>query len=143
MITINLRPGQKRKTAGSPFGGLKEKAVALGQRVKDPLLVGGVACWVLVLGGLGLVYVRNARAMADLGPRLEQAQAEHRRFQTFLQQKHRQELIRDSLVRQIATIRPVDGARYVWPHILDEVAKAVPAYTWLIGVTIGTASAGS
>jgi Fimbrial assembly protein (PilN) len=141
MITINLRPGQKRKTAGSPFGGLKEKAAALGQRVKDPLLVGAVACWVLVLGGLGLVYVRNARAMADLQPRLEQAQAEHRRFQTFLQQKRHQELIRDSLVRQIATIRTVDGDRYVWPHILDEVAKALPAYTWLVGVTVGTNAA--
>jgi Tfp pilus assembly protein PilN len=26
----------------------------------------------------------------------------------------------------------VDGDRYVWPHVLDEVTKALPAYTWLV-----------
>jgi Tfp pilus assembly protein PilN len=25
----------------------------------------------------------------------------------------------------------VDGDRYVWSHVLDEVTKALPAYTWL------------
>jgi Tfp pilus assembly protein PilN len=29
-------------------------------------------------------------------------------------------------------IRTVDGDRYVWPHLLDEVTKALPAYTWLV-----------
>jgi len=26
----------------------------------------------------------------------------------------------------------VDGDRYIWPHLLDEVTKALPAYTWLV-----------
>ncbi len=26
----------------------------------------------------------------------------------------------------------MDGDRYVWPHLLDEVTKALPAYTWLV-----------
>ena len=40
-------------------------------------------------------------------------------------------MIRDSLVAQIGVIRSVDGDRYVWSHLLDEVTKALPAYTWL------------
>jgi Tfp pilus assembly protein PilN len=40
-------------------------------------------------------------------------------------------MIRDSLVAQIGVIRSVDGDRYVWSHVLDEVTKALPAYTWL------------
>ena len=32
---------------------------------------------------------------------------------------------------QIGVIRTVDGDRYVWPHVMDEVARALPAYTWL------------
>ena len=40
--------------------------------------------------------------------------------------------MRDSLVAQITTIRTVDGDRYVWPHLLDEVTRALPAYTWLV-----------
>lgn len=143
MITINLRPGLKRKSATSPMAGLQERFRALAGRVKDPLLVAAITCWVLVVGGLGFLWLRNGRAMADLEPRLQLAQVEHDRFQTFLQQKHRQELIRDSLTRQIGTLHAVDGARYVWPHILDEVAKALPAYTWLVSVapTAGTSTA--
>ena len=33
---------------------------------------------------------------------------------------------------QIGVIRSVDGDRYVWPHLLDEVTRALPAYTWLV-----------
>jgi Tfp pilus assembly protein PilN len=35
-------------------------------------------------------------------------------------------------VAQIGVIRTVDGDRYVWPHLLDEVTKALPPYTWLV-----------
>ena len=31
-----------------------------------------------------------------------------------------------------ATIRSVDSDRYVWPHLLDEVTRALPPYTWLV-----------
>ena len=28
----------------------------------------------------------------------------------------------------------MDGDRYVWPHLLDEVTRALPAYTWLVDI---------
>jgi Tfp pilus assembly protein PilN len=28
-------------------------------------------------------------------------------------------------------IRAIDEDRFIWPHILDEVSKALPPYTWL------------
>lgn len=140
MITVNLRPGQKRKRAGNPFAGLLNGLSGLrelGAKVKDPLLMGAVGAWVLVVTGLGLVYLNNVRQLYTLEPRLEQARSEHRRFKAFLADKRRQEKIRDSLLAQITVIRSVDGDRYVWPHLLDEITKALPAYTWLIdlGVT--------
>ncbi|HYF39099.1 MAG TPA: PilN domain-containing protein, partial [Gemmatimonadales bacterium] len=61
-----------------------------------------------------------------------QARSEHRRFKAFLADKRRQEKIRDSLFAQITVIRNVDGDRYIWPHLLDEITKALPAYTWLV-----------
>jgi Tfp pilus assembly protein PilN len=72
------------------------------------------------------------RQLYVLEPRLEQARSENRRFKTFLADKRRQEKIRDSLLAQITVIRRVDGDRYIWPHLLDEVTKALPAYTWLV-----------
>jgi Tfp pilus assembly protein PilN len=133
MITVNLRPGQKRKRAGSnPFKGLLDNFRGLGTKVKDPLLLAAMAGWICVLAWLGFVYLNTARQLYTLEPRLEQARSENRRFKTFLADKRRQEMIRDSLLAQITVIRNVDGDRYIWPHLLDEVTKALPAYTWLV-----------
>jgi len=131
MITVNLRPDLKRKRARSPLQGVTESVRGLSAKVKDPLLLVAVVSWVCVLGWLGVVVVGTGRQLATLEPQLEQTRAEHRRFKAFLTEKRHQEMIRDSLVAQIGVIRSVDGDRYVWSHVLDEVSKALPAYTWL------------
>ena len=131
MITINLRPGQKRKRAGSPLKGVGERFRALGGKVKDPMLIAAVSAWVMAGGFLAVTWFTSQAQLSALEPKLEEARTEHKRFQTFLAQKRKQEMINDSLLAQIAVIRGVDGARYVWPHVLDEIAKALPAYTWL------------
>ena len=138
MITVNLRPNLKRKRAGSPFQGAMQGVRGLGSKIKDPLLLVAVASWVGVLGWLGFVVLGTTRDLNALEPQLEVTRAEHRRFKAFLTEKRHQETIRDSLVAQISVIRHVDGDRYVWSHVLDEVTKALPAYTWLI--TVGTAA---
>ena len=134
MITVNLRPGKRRKRSGSSFNfkGMLDSFRGLGTKVKDPLLLGAVGGWVCVLGFLGFAYLNNVRQLYSLEPRLEQARSEHRRFKAFIADKRRQEQIRDSLLSQITVIRNVDGDRYVWAHLLDEVTKALPAYTWLV-----------
>ena len=93
-----------------------------------------VVSWVGVLGWLGFVFLGTARELSALEPQLEQSRAENKRFKAFLAEKRHQETIRDSLVAQIGTIRTVDGDRYVWPHLLDEVTRALPAYTWLVDI---------
>jgi Tfp pilus assembly protein PilN len=131
MISVNLKPGLKRKGGGNRLQGAGERVKALTSRVKDPLLVGVFVSWLGVLLWLGGVWKKQSSELKDWQPRLEQAQTENRRFKAFIQQKKKQELIRDSLLAQIGVIRDVDRDRYVWPHVLDEVAQALPAYTWL------------
>ena len=136
MITVNLKPGLKRKRAGGGGKQILEQVKALGTRVKDPLLLAAAAAWVLVIGWLGWSYISKTASLHALEPRLEQAREEQKRFQTLLNEKRRAERIRDSLLTQISTIRTVDGDRYVWPHVLDEVAKALPTYTWLTEIKV-------
>jgi Tfp pilus assembly protein PilN len=135
MITVNLKPGQRRKrSGGNPLKGLLDGLSVfreIGAKVKDPLLMGAVGAWIFVVAALGLIYLNNLRQLYVLEPRLEQARSEHKRFKAFLADKRRQEKIRDSLLAQITVIRNVDGDRYTWPHLLDEITKALPAYTWL------------
>ncbi|MBA3258768.1 MAG: PilN domain-containing protein [Gemmatimonadales bacterium] len=141
MINVNLRPNLKRKRAGSPLKGLGEGLRGLGTRIKDPLLLLAVLSCVGVTGFLGFVLIGTTRELAALEPQLEETRAEHKRFKAFLTEKRHQETIRDSLVAQIGVIRTVDGDRYVWPHLLDEVTKALPAYTWLVDMGVAGAPA--
>src|SRR5262245_50390382 len=135
MITVNLRPDLKRKRARrNPLAGVVEgiRGLSVGGKVKDPLLLACAVSWVAVLGWLGYVFISTATQLNALEPQLEATRAEHKRFKAFLAEKRHQETIRDSLVAQIGVIRTVDGDRYVWAHLMDEVTKALPAYTWLV-----------
>lgn len=134
MISVNLRPGTRRGKRGPSFAISLDRIKGLGSAVKDPLRLVAVLAWVAVAGFLGLTFITTGSKLGELEPRLVQARAEHRRFQDFLQQKRREELVRDSILAQIRTIQQVDGDRYVWPHILDEVARALPPFTWLVNL---------
>lgn len=134
MINVNLRPNLKRKRSRRSLHGVLEGFRGFGGRVKDPILMVAVLSWVGVGGWLGLVFLSTSHQLSTLEPQLEQSRAENKRFKAFLAEKRHQETIRDSLVAQIATIRTVDGDRYVWPHLLDEVTRALPAYTWLVNL---------
>lgn len=135
MIAVNLRPGQKRKT-GSAGKQFQARLKELAARVKEPLLLGAAAAWLVVGGGLFWLYGSTSRDLTTLQPRLEQVRSEEKRFKGLMQQKRKAEQIRDSLLSQIRIIRRVDGDRYIWPHLLDEVAKALPPYTWLVDLSI-------
>jgi len=138
MISINLRPGQKRKPSGAGKQ-ITAKLKDFAARVKDPLLAGVVAAWILVAGWLAYTWGSTGRQMSHAGEQLEQTATEAKRFETLMQQKRKAERIRDSLQTQIGVIRGVDRGRYIWPHVLDEVAKTLPAYTWLTDlIVIGT-----
>jgi Tfp pilus assembly protein PilN len=138
MIEINLLPGKKRAAAaGGGFRlGLKLPDFrAIIANITNPWLLAASAAWVIVLGGGLALFVTSRARIAVLNSRLEEVRAEKRRFDAVIAQKRQSEKMRDSLVAEIAIIRQIDADRYVWPHILDQVTKALPPYTWLSGIT--------
>ncbi|MBA2291661.1 MAG: PilN domain-containing protein [Gemmatimonadales bacterium] len=135
MITINLRPGVKRQAARrAAFGDIRTQFTSLREGIKEPWLAAAVGSAVLVVLFLGITWAYTASQRALLKPQLVEARAEHERYLDFIRQKRREERVRDSILGQIGTIASVDEERYVWPHILDEIAGAMPGYTWLTEV---------
>lgn len=131
MIEVNLLPGQKRKAAG---GGSKFKLPdfkALLTSVKDPWLIAAVVSWVLIGGGVAALFLLDTAKTASLTSQVAARKVDADKFSTLIAEKRKQQLRRDSLVTQIGVIRQIDGQRFVWPHILDQVTKALPPYTWL------------
>jgi Tfp pilus assembly protein PilN len=141
MIKINLLPGVKRKRTGSTKDAVLGRFRDLGTRVKDPMLIVAVAACVLAGVWLAYGFLNNSRKMSQLEPKLEQTRDEHRRYKNLMAEKRKTENIRDSLLAQISVIRTVDGDRYTWPHVLDEITKALPPYTWLVDLSVINATA--
>ena len=137
MIEINLLPGKKKK----PLGGGAGFRLALPDiqgllaSIKNPWLLTASAASVIVVGGGLLLFITQSTRLRVLQSRLDGVRVEKRRFDAVIAQKRQSEKIRDSLVAQINIIRGIDADRYIWPHVLDQITKALPPYTWLTGVS--------
>ncbi len=130
MIAINLLPGAKRKRGGKGIGIKVPNVAALLGAIKDPWMVAAAAAWVLVVA-FGLLYVKRSAAVSALEPKLAAAKRDSIRLAGIVKQRTQLEHRRDSLLAEIQVIRDIDRDRYVWPHLLDAITKALPDYTWL------------
>lgn len=135
MITINLKPGSRRARTGSSFAGGLSALKGIPARVKDPWPMAAIIIVGVTVLALAWIGISSASRRSSLETQMDAARAENRRYRAFLVEKRRAEAARDSVVIQIATIRSVDDDRYVWPHILDEITRAIPQFTWLTEVT--------
>ena len=131
-IEINLLPGAKKKTGGGGFEMPDFSAIA--GAIKDPLMVGAIVAWVLAVGVVGWVFVGLNGQVSDLETQAIAVRGEAERYDDLLEQQRQVGELRDSLVLELQAIREIDEDRYVWPHILEEITKALPDYTWLVSV---------
>jgi len=144
MIEINLLPGKKKKAAGAGMKLSMPDFRAILAQVKDPWLIGAIGAWVLVGGGGASLFITGRARLAAAEGRLDAVKSEKRRYDIVIAQKRQAEKVRDSLVYQINVIRTIDADRYVWPHVLDQVTKALPPYTWVVRVqSVGAIVAGA
>ena len=143
MIEINLLPGKKKKAAGGGFSfaklDIRQSLAGLVAGVRDPWLLAAIAAWGVLIGVGGFFYLNGLRVVGNAEERLEAVRAEKRRFDVVIAQKRQSERIRDSLVAELNVIKQIDADRYVWPHVLDQITKALPPYTWLTDVAGGNA----
>jgi Tfp pilus assembly protein PilN len=133
MIRINLVPGPQKKRRGGPsfsFAAVGEMFA----KVRNPLLLGVVGVWVVGLVLVGALWFLQSRQLSSLQAEQARVDVDARRFRTLLREKRNAERLRDSLVRELNAIREIDGERFVWPHIMEEVTKALPDYTWLVSL---------
>ena len=132
MIRINLRPGGEKRKAGGGFQ-LPAFGDLLGS-VKDPLLAGVAGAWVVGAIVLGVLYVPQRSQLSSLRDQRTTVEREALRYRGLIAEMKRSSDTRDSLLVELDAIREIDADRLTWPHILDEVTKALPDFTWLQSV---------
>ena len=132
MIEINLLPGarkQKRsRSASFDFGAAFGNLAA---RIRDPYLIAAAVSVLLAALAVGGMFLYQNSKSGALTEHELKATQDSTRYAAVIAQRRQAEDSRDSVIRQINVIRAIDGTRYVWPHILDEVSKALTPYTWL------------
>lgn len=136
MIEINLLPGSGKKArsrgARVNFAGLVS---GISSKVKDPWLLGAVGSALLAALVVGGMYWHQRSRTASLDEQFRVARQDSVRFAAVIAEKRKAEAQRDSVLRQVSLIKSFDDKRYVWPHVMDEVSRALPPYTWLVSIT--------
>lgn len=133
MIEVNLLPGgKKRASKGVDFSfDLPE----IGGLPTDRWVLGASAVVVALLAATGYFYFTLSGQYEETQVAVEEAARDSARYADLIEQAQSLRAQRDSIAERVAVIQEIDRGRYVWPHIMDEVARALPDFTWLTGLT--------
>jgi hypothetical protein len=123
MIEINLLPGSTKKSPrrGMPrmgVGGMQLKLPAV-----DRTLALFVGAWVVGLGALAWMHLSSTGRIAELELEVEAAVRDSTRYA--IQRAHGDSLNAQeaAIAQKLQVIQEIDAARFVWPHILDQISS--------------------
>ena len=136
MIEINLLPGARRsaKRGGGSSINLAATVASVRERVKEPWLIGAVGITAVAVAAVALLYLQQSRKEATIEDALQKAVQDSTRYSSVLKEHDKAEAKRDTVLRSLNLIRAIDDDRFIWPHVMDEVSKALPPYTWLVSL---------
>ena len=133
MIRVNLLPGGKKQGRG---GGLSLSLPSFGAgAMSDPWIISGVVVPIVLLIGAYYLYSTIGAAEDQMVADIDVQHADSVRFSAIAAQTDLLQQQNVDVVEKVTIIQEIDEGRYVWPHIMDEIARALPDYTWLVGVT--------
>jgi Tfp pilus assembly protein PilN len=132
LIEVNLQPGGRKRGSRGPRFSLKlPSSGGIGQ---DRWVLGSsvVVLAAAVVGGF--LFTTTSSLREELEVRVEEERADSARYADLILQNDALVARRDSIAQRVEIIQEIDGDRYVWSHIMDEVARALPEYTWLTDI---------
>lgn len=141
MIEVNLLPGGKNKRGGGfSLGALAQSVRGLvgggagGGLSVDSYVAFFVCAAVISFGYMGMTFLGVQSDAEDLNVSLEAAVQDSIRNAAIIQRTNELQARGDSIQQRVSIIQEIDAGRYTWPHLLDEIAAAVPDFTWLSGI---------
>jgi Tfp pilus assembly protein PilN len=139
MIGINLLPGTGRKARRSSGSSLPKLDIAasfasLRERIRDPWMLGAAGAAIVAVAAVGYLDTTQARREAALEESVQQAVQDSTRYASVLRERERAEAKRDTVLRALNLVRAIDDDRFIWPHVMDEVSRALPPYTWIMSL---------
>lgn len=130
MIEVNLLPGGRKRKRSKRSLSFSLPSIG-GFAGADRWVVGAGTLVVVSLLSIGWLFLSVADEAEELEVGIEEAVRDSARLAEVIERAEGLQARRDSIAQRVDIIQQIDGNRYVWPHILDEVARALSDYTWL------------
>jgi Tfp pilus assembly protein PilN len=130
VIEVNLLPGKGKRKA-SRRGVSAPRLPAIPGLPRDRWALTAGALCLLSLGLIAFLFFRVAGEAEELDVAIEAAQRDSIRFAEVIARSERLLAQRDSIAQRVAVLQEIDETRYIWAHIMDEVGRAVPDFTWI------------
>ena len=130
MIEVNLLPGAKKAKRG---GGGASKSIdfaaigaAISSKVKDKYLAAAVITSALAIAAIALMFTTQRARESSLRAEESKQVQDSTQYAVVLNDRMRAQARRDSALMQLNIIRAIDGERFIWPHIMEEISRALP-----------------
>jgi type IV pilus assembly protein PilN len=134
MVRINLLSQTEKKKKGGAIGAPSLPRLSGGKGFPVPLpLLGGVFLLLLLAGAVFLYFNQNSR-LASLEERIDVAKQDSTRYSRAIGKMREIESSQAAIAARIQAIQEVDQGRFRWAHIMEELSRSLPEYTWLTSV---------
>ena len=133
MIEINLLPGsakRPKKSRGLPTLKLPPALQKLQLPKMDKTAAYIAVAWAVGLLGIGYLFLGSRNKKADLEDQIEAAVLDSTRLAETIKSINLAKQRTDTIALKLSVVQEVDQHRYVWAHLLDEIARALPEHTW-------------
>ena len=136
MIKINLLPGaSKRSSRRRPRLALP----AFGERLKgagefDRWGAFLAAAWIVGPLFVAWLFMGTRGRMDELGVAIEGARLDSIRYAEIRAANATMLARQDTIATKLQIIQEIDAGRFAWVHIMDEVSRSLPQFTWLTAV---------
>ena len=127
MIEINLAPRDAGRDARAPRSASNASTSRAASRWHLAASVPGLTGLLV----LALLHPGARDRHRDLEGLVVQAVGDSTELAALISAAEQLRASRDSVAARMRVIQELDRGRYAWSHVLDEVAAAVPEFTWL------------
>jgi Tfp pilus assembly protein PilN len=137
-INVNLKPGSPRKTTRKTpeLGGLGKSFLRFKTLPTfDRMLAFIVIGWVVGPALIGLLFFTTSAKKNELDTNIAAALADSTKYSQLIAANKTLLARRDTIAMKVNSIQKIDAGRYVWSHVMDELSRALPSYTWLTKIT--------
>jgi Tfp pilus assembly protein PilN len=143
VIEINLLPGsakrasRRRLSLGLPSVSRSTAALP----AFDRWIAAAVVAWIAGPLLVGWLFLGSGREITELGSAIEGARLDSARYAQMRAANQALLARQDTIAQKLQIIQEIDGGRFIWAHIMDEVSRALPQYTWLAVLSFLTGEA--